>query len=364
MQTFLKKTPLYQAHCDLNARMVDFGGWLMPVQYDGILSEYHQCRQKSAIFDISHMGEFIFNGNLSQGGLDKIITCEILSLSVGSSRYSLMLNESGGVIDDLIIFRISERKFMIVVNAANITKDFEHLKNNLSDPSSIVDISDQTAKLDLQGPLSRDVLKDIVPGVGALEYFHFDYFDILGEKNIISRTGYTGELGYEIFCTPKKARILWQKFLEDDRVKPAGLGSRDILRAEMAYSLYGNEITEDISPLDANLSRFICFDKEFIGKNALSQQKENGIKRKMVYFLSDSRRSPRHGQSLYANDSKEIGIVTSGIFSPSLEKGIGIGLINIDSAPDGDKIFFGDKKNKARATFIKRPFYKKGSLKI
>ena len=164
MQSSLQKTPLYKFHCELNACMVDFGGWLMPVQYDGILSEYHQCRESCALFDISHMGEFIFEGDLKQDGLDKILTCETSGMSLGSSRYGLMLNEKGGVIDDLIIFCISEKKFMIVVNASNIEKDFEHLRNNLSDSSLITDVSSKTAKLDLQGPLSRDVLKKIVLG--------------------------------------------------------------------------------------------------------------------------------------------------------------------------------------------------------
>ncbi|MDD3375627.1 MAG: glycine cleavage system aminomethyltransferase GcvT [Candidatus Omnitrophica bacterium] len=363
MQASLYRTPLYQAHCDLGARMVDFGGWLMPVQYEGILSEYSRCREQAALFDISHMGEFIFDGNPVSDGLEKIITCEVSSMPIGSSRYGLMLNDRAGVVDDLIVFRISEKRFMIVVNAANIAKDFSHLKNNLLAPSLITDISEKTAKLDLQGPLSREVLKNIIPGVESLDYFHFNCFDILGEKNIVSRTGYTGELGYEIFCAPEKAQALWKKLLDDERVRPAGLGARDILRTEMAYSLYGHEITDDISPLDAGLSRFICFDKEFIGKDTLLQQKQSGLKRKIIYFLSDTRRSPRHGQSLYENDSKEIGIVTSGIFSPSLEKGIGIGLISVDSELDGDKIFFGDKKNKSSAAIVKRPFYKKGSLK-
>ncbi len=363
IESSLKKTPLYQNHCTLNARMVDFGGWLMPVQYDGILSEYEQCRKSCALFDISHMGEIMFKGDLVKDGLDRVVTCSLQDLKVGASRYGLMLNDEGGVVDDLIIFCISKKEFLLVVNAANIKKDFDYLKSHLVSPNAISDISNITAKLDLQGPLARDVLKEIVPGIENLKYFSFDTFNILGQESIISRTGYTGELGYEIFLDFDHAKDVWEKLLDDPRVGPAGLGARDILRTEMAYSLYGHEITDEISPLEAGLSRFIYLDKKFIGSDSISGQSKAGLKRKIIYFVSETRRSPRHGQMLYDENHAEIGIVTSGVFSPFMEKGIGIGLINVDIQLLSDKIFFGNEKSLAAADLVKKPFLKNGSLK-
>ncbi len=359
----INKTFLYQDHIDLGARMVPFAGWIMPIQYEGIIGEYTHCRKSVCLFDISHMGEFLFTGDVQISELDKLITCQIKDMPVLSSRYGLMLNEQGGIIDDLIIFRIEQNKYMLVVNAANIEKDFQHLERHLDDVSCIKNISEKVGKLDLQGPAARDVLEEFIPGIKHLGYFGFDYFDILGEKNIVSRTGYTGELGYEIFCSPEKTRMLWKKLLENDKVKPAGLGARDILRIEMGYSLYGQEINEEISPLEANLSRFIDFEKDFVGKSALLKQQDSGIKRKITYFLSDSRKSPRNHQPLFSSKGKEIGFVTSGTFSPSLTRGIGIGLVSESQIPKDGKILFGSQKNIANAQITKRPFYKSGSLK-
>lgn len=363
-ETVLKQTPLKEEHLKLNARMVPFAGWLMPVQYEGILREYEHCRGKASLFDTCHMGEFFIHGNAVKCGLDRIVTQNIIDLPIKQSRYGMMLNDDGRVIDDLIVFRIAEEEWMIVVNAGTIDKDKDIFLNYLSDKSIFKDQSDQTGKLDIQGPLARDILCEFNLSVGQLKYFCFDEFDILGHKCLISRTGYTGELGYEIYGSAELTVQLWQKLLEKRDVKPAGLGARDVLRLEVGYSLYGQDINETTSPLEAGLSRFCDFKKDFIGKEALEKEKETGPKRRCVSFISDSRRSPRHHHKIFNKDEKEIGVVTSGSFSPHLKKGIGLGLVAGDlSLKSGDTMYFGEEKNKMAATVSSRPFYNKGSLK-
>ncbi len=361
-QENLKRTPLYEEHLALKAKMVPFGGWDMPVQYEGILAEYEATRRGCTLFDTSHMGEFFIKGDAVRSGLDKIVTMPIVDMPLKTSRYGVTLNEKGGTIDDLIVFRVKDEEWFMVVNGGTTQKDALHFQKHLTKDCSFEDISLKTGKLDLQGPLSRDVLSQLNPEIKKLEYFTFDYFDLLGEKVLISRTGYTGELGYEIFFPREKTVKLWQTLLKDKRVKPAGLGARDVLRLEMGYSLYGHELEEHISPLEAGLSRFVDFNKEFRSKEILLKQKNEGLKRKLAGFISLNRRSPRSEQKIYSQDQKEIGVVSSGTFSPALSKGIGLGFILKDSAGLGNKILIGDEKN-IEATIAERTFYKGGSLK-
>jgi len=361
-QEKLQQTPLYDEHCHLNARMVPFGGWEMPVQYDGILKEHAQTRDAASIFDISHMGEFIIEGDCIQSGLDHLLTMSLADLSVRSCRYGCMLNEHGGVIDDLIVFRLEKDKWFIVVNGATTQKDAAHFQKNLTDRSKFIDVSLQTGKIDIQGPSSREVLSSLVADIDILDYYTFDYFDLLGERVLISRTGYTGELGYEIFYPWNKTKDLWKALLVHDKVKPAGLGARDVLRLEMGYSLYGHELGENISPLESGLNRFIHFDKDFNGKDVLVTQKEEGLKRKIVGISSETRRAPREGHKIYIESGEEVGEVTSGTFSPCLNKGIGLGFVNTQYAGQGSKVLFGDDKNKNAATITSRAFHKSSSL--
>lgn len=359
----LKRTPLHEHHMSLNARMVPFGGWEMPVQYDGILNEHGYTRNQAAIFDISHMGEFIVTGNLASSGLDQIVTMRLNDLAVGSSRYGAILNEDGHVIDDLIVFRLEEDKWFCVVNGATTDKDAAHFQKNLKPETVFEDVSMKTGKIDIQGPSSRAILGEHVPGIDRLQYFSFGFFDLLGENVLISRTGYTGELGYEIFYPWEKTGDLWNELLKDNRVKPAGLGARDVLRIEKGYSLYGHELSESISILESGLGRFIDFGKDFIGKEALLQQKKQGVQRKLVGIESVSRRSPRQGQMIFSEEDEIIGEVTSGSFSPCVERGIGLGFISADQSAKGNTIFFGNEKQKTEARVTGRVFYKKGSLK-
>ncbi len=360
-QDQLKKTSLFEEHLKLKAKMVPFGGWEMPVQYEGILAEYEHTRRGCALFDTSHMGEFLIKGDVLRSGLDRIVTMPIVDMPLNVSRYGFILNDQGGTIDDLIVFRVKEDEWFIVVNGGTTEKDALHFKKYLTKNASFEDISLKTGKLDLQGPLSRDILAQFNPEVKRLGYFTFDYFDILGEKVLVSRTGYTGELGYEIFFPWEKIKELWKSLLKDGRVKPAGLGARDVLRLEMGYSLYGHELTDNISPLEAGLSRFIDFNKDFRAKEILVKQRE-GLKRKLVGFTSLNRRSPRAEQKIYSASNEEIGVVTSGSFSPALNKGIGLGFVRKDLAVVGEKIFIGEGKS-LEAVVSGRIFFKGGSLR-
>ncbi len=360
----LHNTPLLQEHIALGAKMVGFGGWNMPLQYEGIIAEWDYNRKACSIFDCSHMGEFLINGDAIRSGLDRIVTQAIIDMPFKTCRYGVMLNDKGGVIDDLIVYRKAKDEWMIVVNAANIDKDAAHFKKYLSKDALFSDVSVETAKLDLQGPLSRDVLMPLIgEGIKHLEYYSFDTFVLLGEECLISRTGYTGELGYEIYCPWSKAKLVWQALLKDARVKPTGLGVRDVLRIEMCYPLYGHELDEQISPLEAGLGRFMDWTKDFIGKPAASQLKEQGIKRSLASIKSESRRSPRVGHKIFHQSGAAIGDVVSGTFSPGLNVGIGMAFVQKNENILEKGILFGDDKSKCNGCIVKKPFLTHTSLK-
>lgn len=358
-----KKTPLYDEHLALGARMVPFGGWAMPLQYDGILREHAHTRAAVSVFDTSHMGEFVVEGGCAESGLERIVTMSLADLPIKAGRYGCILNEQGGVIDDLVVFREGERKWFIVVNGATTQKDAAHFQSHLTDKAAFEDVSLRTGKIDVQGPLSRDVLRSFVAGVEKLDYYTFDYFDLWGERVLISRTGYTGELGYEIYFPWEKLKELWRALIGRDKVKPAGLGARDVLRLEMGYSLYGHELGEGFSPLEAGLARFIHFEKDFIGRDVLLKEKEEGIRRTIAGIRSETRRSPRQGHVIYSQDGEAVGTVTSGAFSPTLGRGIGLGLVAAPYAGVGTAVFFGNGNNKNAGKIASRAFYKGGSLK-
>jgi aminomethyltransferase len=360
VETSLHNTPLADVHAALGAKMVGFGGWNMPLQYESILAEWEHNRKTVSLFDCSHMGEFMIKGDAVACGLDAIVIQTIADMPVNTCRYGAMLNDAGGVIDDLIVYRKGPQDWMIVVNAANIEKDAHHFRTNLKATTYFEDASFKTAKLDVQGPQSRDVLKVLAPGIEKLTYYTFDQFQILGIPCLISRTGYTGELGYEIYCPWEKCKEIWKTILNNATVKPTGLGVRDVLRVEMCYSLYGHELGENISPLEAGLDKFIDGKKDFIGRQAASARSS---KRAIGYFVSASRKSPRAGNKIFDAAGNDIGVVTSGTFSPALQVGIGIGFMSPTGKDAGVEVFFGDEKSKAAARVAKRPFYKNGSLK-
>ena len=358
----LKNTPLVDEHIRLKALMAPFGGWNMPIQYEGILAEHRWCREQVALFDICHMGEFLYRGDIEAGGLEDVFTFSVKSIPVSRSRYGFLLNERGGVIDDLIVFRLAEDEAMVVVNAATIDNDFAVIGSRLRG-GEFRNVSAETGKLDLQGPLSRQVLTEkFGPEIGRIPYFKFIRTEILGVPAIVSRTGYTGELGYEIFLPAGKVKELWDLLLADARVKPAGLGARDVLRLEVGYSLYGSDIDETTTPLEAGLDAFVNFDKEFVGKEALLRQKKDGLTRLKAAFLVGSRRSPRHHYEI-CFEGETVGTVTSGVFSPMLGCGIGIGFVKPEMAVIGVPLTIRHEKVTMDATVCELPFYQGGSLR-
>jgi len=358
----LKATPLCSRHRDLKALMAPFGGWDMPIQYEGIIAEHAWCRSKAALFDICHMGEFLFQGDFEADGLEDVFTFSIKTIPLGRSRYGFLLNEQGGIIDDLIVFRLAEDRAMIVVNAATADNDFAVIGARLRG-GSFSNITAATGKLDLQGPLAREVLVAAFgEQIAAIPYFKFITTRILGCDAIVSRTGYTGELGYEIFLPAEKTAELWDLLLQDQRVKPAGLGARDVLRLEVGYSLYGSDIDEGTTPLEAGLEGFVNFDKNFVGRVALQKQQREGLARKKVAFEVIGRRSPRHHYEIdFAGQA--VGSVTSGVFSPMLGGGIGIGFVKPDYTALGTSFTIRHERVSMEATVCELPFFKGGSLR-
>jgi aminomethyltransferase len=359
----LKETALRAHHEGLKALMAPFGGWLMPIQYGGIIAEHKWCREKAALFDICHMGEFLFKGDIEADGLESVFTFSVKSIPVGRSRYGFLLNERGGVIDDLIVFRLAENEAMIVVNAATIANDFAVITSRLKPGASLTDISAKTAKLDLQGPLSRDVMvQHFGPEIAQIPFFKFIRTKILGADAIVSRTGYTGELGYEIFLPTEKVAELWDLLLKDERVEPAGLGARDLLRLEVGYSLYGSDLDEVTTPLAAGLASFVNLDKAFVGKEALLQEQQQGAAKVKIAFRVNSRRAPRHHYEIFQQGA-QVGSVTSGAFSPMLSCGIGLGFVKPEASALGGKITIKHDKVEMEAEVVELPFYGGGSLR-
>ncbi len=359
----LKKTPLVQQHERLGAQMAPFGGWLMPIQYGGILAEHRWCRESAALFDTSHMGELLFSGDCVDSGLESLFTFGVGSIAIGRCRYGFLLNDAGGVVDDLTVYRLSGDEAMIVVNAGPADKDFSVIGGALSGKGMLENATGRTGKLDLQGPRSREVLAELAgPGIGEIPFFGFRNMNVLGEPVLVSRTGYTGELGYELYLGADRLPELWQRLLEDDRVRPAGLGARDLLRLEMGYSLYGNDLNESTTPLEAGLERFVDFSRRFIGREALIAQRAEGPSRVRAAFRVSSRRTPRHGYRIFHQD-EPVGEVTSGAFSPMLGCGIGLGFVTPSAAGCGTLLEIRHETVTMEATVVALPFYRGGSLR-
>jgi len=363
----LKKTPLFNEHLRLKAKMVDFAGWAMPIQYSSIIEEVKTVRESMGIFDVSHMGEFLVKGIDTEKFVDKVITNSFSTLKSGEVCYSPMCNESGGIIDDLLVYKLSPQSAMIVVNAANISKDLEWLKKQAENfKVEIFNISDETALIAVQGPKTEEVLQDISQVVlKDIEYYHFTEGYVNGIKVIISRTGYTGEDGFEMYVKPDASIPLWRKVLEVGaavNIKPCGLGARDILRLEAAYMLYGNDIDDNITPLEAPLSWTIKFDKgDFIGKEALLKQKEQGVEKVLRGFEVQSKSIARHGDKIF-KDNEEIGYITSGTKSPTIEKSIALGYIKKEKAKSGEEVVIQSRGKELKARIVKLPFYR-GSVR-
>lgn len=342
--------------------MVPFSGWDMPVQYTGIIEEHMHTRSRAGLFDICHMGEFILKGPRAGADIDKIVTRNVSNMPAGKCRYTFLLNEKGGIIDDLIVFKIAEGEYMLVVNAGTLQKDKEWIEKHLSGETIFFDDSENITKIDIQGPDSAKVLSEfteasVVEGIGR---FSFATVDIEGVKVLLSRTGYTGELGYELYFPKEQSGKIWDILIGSSDVRPVGLGARDTLRMEMGYSLYGSDIDEEHTPLEANLEKFVDLENNFIGKDVLIKQHAKGVDRLLTGFICEGRRSARSHFKVIS-DGKEVGEVTSGSFSPCLKKGIGLCYIDKELASEGTEIVLTDGRVEIKATIKNAPLYEKGA---
>lgn len=358
-----RTTFLYDEHVRLGSRIVDFHGWELPVQYEGVLAEHHQCRRSVALFDTCHMGQFLVRGAQAADDLAGLLTRDAAALEVGHCGYALLLNEQGGIIDDTILIRLSETEFLLVVNAGTAESDFEWVSSHVSKNIELIDQARTWGKLDVQGPGSFQVLASRVDlDLSKLAYFTARRAKCCGSDCIISRTGYTGELGYEIFIPADALRKLFRDLLDEPSVKPAGLGARDLLRLEMCYPLYSQDISSTCNPLESDLDRFVSKDHEFIGSAALKQAAAKGIARKLIAFVCETRRRPAPDSSISHND-EVVGLVTSGAFSPSLDVSIGMGFVAVECAAAGTQLTIDTGRALIQATVQAKPLYKNGTCR-
>lgn len=360
-----KQTPLYETHLRYSGKIVEFGGWLLPVQYSGIIAEHQAVREKAGLFDVSHMGEVLVKGPDALAYLQQLVTNDVARMADTQVQYTPMCYLDGGVVDDLLIYRYGLEEYMLVINAANIDKDYDWLKQNTGGFNVTVDnISDETAELALQGPLAQTILEKITTApLAQIGYYWFmPAIEVAGKQVMVSRTGYTGEDGFEIYCRPSDAPALWEALMtagEPYGLLPTGLGCRDTLRFEACLPLYGHELSPHISPLEAGISRFVKLDKEaFNGRAALAQQKEQGLKRKLAGFIMTDRGVARAEYPVLA-EGRPIGKVTSGSFAPSLDKNLGLALVDAEFATVGQKFDIEIRGKNVAAEVIARPFYKR-----
>ncbi|HBM15241.1 MAG TPA: glycine cleavage system aminomethyltransferase GcvT [Lentisphaeria bacterium] len=363
----LKRTPIYEKHVKLGAKMVPFGGWDMPVQYkDGILSEHHHTREKVSLFDTCHMGEFTISGKGSALALDRIFPRAVADQKVGVARYNFLLSDKGTVMDDLLIYRMGEEEFMIVVNAGTIDSDFARIKSLIPSDLYISNNSEKIGKLDLQGPKAAEIMEELGFKRETLpSNYKWIKTSINGIPAIVSRTGYTGELGFEFYVEADKVGELWNILLSFNDVKPAGLGARDTLRLEVGYPLYGHEMDENTTPVEAGFSAIMSLEKRsaFMCENILKDPSK--ITKNLIGIILEGRRAARAGNKVFTTEGKEIGSVTSGMFSPILEKAIALAYVKPESGLTpgkkvnleiGGKLFPGD--------VVEMPFYKNGTVRM
>ena len=354
----MKKTPLYNQHVQLDAKMVDFGGFNMPIQYKGISIE-HQCVRKDVgIFDVSHMGEFFVQGNESTSFLNYICSNDINKIEIQKAQYNCFINNHGGIVDDLIVYRIEEKKYMLVVNAANIEKDWKWIKKNIQNfDCKIINSSADIGLISVQGPESLNLINDTFSkNFSNLKKFSFNNILVSNKSIIVSNTGYTGSKGYELYIDASIISSIWNKLIEEGKkykLQPIGLGARDTLRMEMGYCLYGNDIDDVTTPYEANLMWVTDIKKNFIGKEKVLKSMELSSK-KMINFKMTERGIPRNGYEICNNKGDKIGYVTSGTFSPSNKVGIGIGYLKIEYSI-GDEIFVLIRDKLVKAEIIKLP---------
>ena len=352
----MKETALTKIHQDLGAKMAEFAGYNMPIVYSSITEEHFAVREKVGIFDVSHMGEFRIKGPHALELLQKVTSNDVFKLAINQAQYSCLPNEDGGIVDDLIVYKISEEEYFLVVNASNIDKDWNWIASHNDVKAEMINESDTIGLLAVQGPEAAKLLQPLTDvDLSAIDFYHFKIGSIAGIDNaIISATGYTGSGGFELYVPDDRLVDLWKAI----DAQPCGLGARDTLRLEKGYCLYGNDIDDTTSPLEAGLGWITKLkkDADFNSKSIFIEQKENGISKKLVGFKVDDRRVPRHGYVILNEDEKEIGVVTSGTQSPSLEVPIGLGYVPTEYAAVGSTILISTGRKNLKATICKIPF--------
>ena len=353
----LRRTPLYDEHKALGARLVDFAGWEMPVQYSGIKAEHQAVRKHAGLFDVSHMGEVVFRGPDAEEAVQRLVTRDVGRLAEGQAGYAAVCYEDGGTVDDVLVYKRPE-DFLVVVNASNREKDLEHFRDNTEDLDvEVADESEDWALLALQGPEAAGLLMGLIDAdLTGLKYYRFLEGDVAGARAMISRTGYTGEDGFELYLSSDDAPRVWRELLEAGAT-PTGLGARDTLRLEAGMCLYGNELDPETTPLEAGIGFAVHLDKEqeFIGQDALKREKEEGLRKKLVGFEVEGRGIARHDHPVRAGDDT-VGRVTSGTLSPTLNKAIGLALVS-PGVEDSFEVVIRDRPVEAHT--VPLPFYKR-----
>ncbi|WP_055446146.1 glycine cleavage system aminomethyltransferase GcvT [Lacinutrix mariniflava] len=355
----MKNTALTTTHEALSAKMVPFAGYNMPVQYDGVNIEHEAVRKDCGVFDVSHMGEFLIEGPNALKLIQKVSSNDASKLTIGKAQYSCLPNDDGGIVDDLIIYKLKEETYLLVVNASNIEKDWNWIASKNNVDATMRDLSEEYSLLAIQGPNAVEKMQVLTShDLAEIKFYNFVVGDFAGIENvIISATGYTGSGGFEIYCKNSEVKQIWDKVTEAG-AKPIGLAARDTLRLEMGYCLYGNDITDETSPLEAGLGWITKFTKNFTNSEALKDQKRLGVERKLIAFELDERGIPRQGYDIVDGQGKKIGVVTSGTMSPMLGKGIGLGYVPMVFTDVNSKINIQIRKNAVPATVVKLPFYK------
>ena len=366
-----KKTALYETHKELGGNIVDYAGWDLPVEYEGLVPEHEAVRNAAGLFDVSHMGEVFVSGKDANKFVQYLITNDINSIGVGQVIYTFMLNEKGGTVDDFLVYKLAEDNYLLVVNGANVEKDYKWITKCAKDfDVKLEDKTEEGTILALQGPKAQEILQTLTEtNLDDVKFFHLkEDVDVSGVKCLISRTGYTGEDGFEIYLPNDGAKTVWDAIMkagEDKGIKPVGLGCRDTLRFEVNLPLYGNELGEDITPLEAGLGFFVKLETDdFIGKDVLVKQKEDGLTRKVVGFELLGKGIPRQGYDIQ-KDGEKIGEITTGYRSPSIGKPIGLALVDIDHTELGTEFDVAIRKRVIPAKVIGRNFladHKKGKL--
>ena len=360
----MKNIALHSIHESLGAKMVPFAGYNMPVQYEGVTAEHLTVRDSVGVFDVSHMGEFLVSGENALALIQKVTSNDASKLEIGDAQYSCFPNEENGIVDDLICYRIKENTYLLVVNASNIEKDWNWIsKFNADFNADLRDLSDDYSLLAIQGPKAVEAMQSLSSlDLADIPFYKFKIGDFAGIENvIISATGYTGSGGFEIYCKNDEVAQIWNKVFEagaDFGIKPIGLAARDTLRLEMGYCLYGNDINDTTSPIEAGLSWITKFTKDFVNHEALAKQKEQKPEKRLVAFELDERGIPRQGYDIVDGNGNIIGNVTSGTMSPCLQKGIGMGYVPRILSKSGTQIHIQVRKKAIPATIVKLPFYK------